>query len=48
MTKLKEIIKIKKKVYVHEEIRIGWFRFIFFRLGGKFTIRVELSKGWGN
>jgi hypothetical protein len=46
MTKIKEFIKIKKKVYIHEEIKIGIFRFVFYRFGKKFTIRLELSSGW--
>jgi len=39
-------IKIKKKVYVHESIKIGWFRLSYYRLGRKFCIRAEISKGW--
>jgi hypothetical protein len=47
MTKLKEIIKIRKKVYVHEEIRIGWFRFSFYMLGyKKICIRFEITRGF--
>lgn len=50
MTKLKvnPIIKIKKRVYVHESYQLGWFRFSFYRLGSKFTIRLEVSRGWEN
>jgi hypothetical protein len=48
MIKIKELIKLKKKVYIHEYIKIGWFRFCFYRLGNKFTIRLELSRGWEN
>ena len=46
MTKIKEIIRTKKQVYVYEEIKFGWFRFSFYRLQNKFTIRFELSRGW--
>ena len=42
------IIKIKNKVYIHRSIQIGWFRFAYYRLGKKFTLRIELSKGWEN
>ena len=42
------MIKIKKKVYIHESYKIGWFRFSFYRLGKRFTIRLEISKGWDN
>jgi len=42
------IIKIKSKIYCHRYIKIGWFRFAYYRLGKKFTIRIELSKGWDN
>jgi hypothetical protein len=45
---MKEIIRIRKKVYIYEEIKLGWFRFVFCRFGKKFTIRLELSKGWDN
>jgi len=40
------IIKIKKNVYIHEVWQLGWFRFSFYRLGKKFTIRLEVSSGW--
>lgn len=33
---------------IHWEIRIGWLRLVYFRLGKKITIRFELSKGWDN
>jgi hypothetical protein len=46
MTILKDLIKINKKVYVHEEIIIGWFRLSYYRYGKKLTIRFEISKGW--
>ena len=48
MIKIKELIRLKKKVYVYEEIKIGIFRFVFYRLGKKFCVRVELSSGWDN
>jgi hypothetical protein len=41
-------LKVKKNVYIHESYKIGWFRFVFYRLGKKFTIRLELSSGWDN
>ena len=46
MIKIKELIRFKKKVYIYEEIKIGIFRFVFYRLGKRFTIRLEISKGW--
>ena len=46
MSKIKEFIRCKKKVYVYEEIKIGCFRFCFYRLGKKFCIRFEVSYGW--
>jgi len=36
----------KKNIYIHKVYQLGWFRFSFYRLGKKFTIRIELSKGW--
>jgi hypothetical protein len=37
---------IKMKTYIHKTFRIGIFRFSFYRLGKRFTIRIELSRGW--
>lgn len=48
MTKIRKVIKLGKKVYIYEYIQIGWFRFVYYRLGNKFTIRFELSRGWDN
>ena len=39
-------IKIKNKMYLHREFRIGWIRFSYYKFGKKLTIRFELSKGW--
>jgi hypothetical protein len=33
-----------KYIYIHK--RLGWFRFSFYRLNKKLTIRFEISKGW--
>ena len=44
----KIMFKIKKAVYIHENYKIGWFRFSFYRLGWKFCVRIELSSGWEN
>jgi hypothetical protein len=41
-------IRTQKKVYIYEEIKLGWFRFSFYRLGYKFCLRIEISKGWDN
>jgi hypothetical protein len=41
-------IKIKHKLYIHSTYQLGWFRFSIYRLGKKFTIRLEVSKGWEN
>ena len=46
MKKIKEFIKFKKKVYIHEYYKIGWLRFSFYRLGKRFCIRCEISYGW--
>jgi hypothetical protein len=46
MKKIKEIIRLRKKVYIYEEIKLGWFRFSFYRLGWKFSIRLEIARGW--
>jgi len=40
------MIKIKRQIYIHESYTIGWFRFSFYRLGWKFCMRFELSRGW--
>ena len=36
----------KKKEYIHKQFQLGWFRFSFYKLGDKFTIRFEISEGW--
>jgi hypothetical protein len=36
----------KKKEYIHKQYKLGWFRFSFYKLHNKFTIRFEISKGW--
>jgi len=36
----------KLNKYTHIEKRVGLFRFSFYKLGQKFTVRFELSKGW--
>ena len=40
------IIRIKKKIYIHEIYQFGCFRFSFYRLGNKFSIRFSIEKGW--
>ena len=40
------IIRIKKKVYIHYIYQFGCFRFSFYRLGNKFSIRFSIEKGW--
>jgi len=40
------IIRIKNKVYIHQIYQIGWVRISFYRLGYRFTLRIELSRGW--
>ena len=40
------IIRIKKKIYIHEIYQFGWFRISYYRLGWKFTLRLEISRGW--
>jgi hypothetical protein len=42
------IIKLKSKVYIHESLQIGWFRFAYYRLGSKFSVRFEIARGWDN
>ena len=34
------------KKYIYLEIKISLFRFSFYKMKKKFTIRLELSKGW--
>ena len=56
MTKIKgckgikgiSLIKIKHKVYIHHIFQIGIFRFSFYILGKKFSVRFEICKGWDN
>ena len=40
------IIRIKKKVYIHYIYQFGWVRISYYRLGYRFTLRIELSRGW--
>jgi hypothetical protein len=42
------LIKIKHKIYLHHIFQIGIFRFSFYILGSKFSIRLEIAKGWEN
>jgi hypothetical protein len=46
MKTIKELIRFKKKVFIHESYQIGWFRFSFYRLGKKYSIRFSIEKGW--
>jgi len=46
MKKIKELIRFKKKVYIYEEIKVGIFRFSFYRFGKRFCVRLEISRGW--
>lgn len=50
MVKSKYITKIKKNklYYIHVNYRIGIFRFSFYKLGKRFTVRFEISRGWDN
>jgi len=34
--------------YIHKEIKIGIFRFSFYKLGKKWCIRFEMQNGWDN
>jgi hypothetical protein len=36
----------ERKKYHHLEIELGWFRFSFYKMRKKFTVRFEISKGW--
>jgi len=37
----------KKLNYIHKSFNIGkYFRFAFFKLNKKWTIRIEISDGW--
>jgi hypothetical protein len=44
--KKKQLIKIKHKVYIHHSCQIGWLRFSLYILGKKFSVRLELCRGW--
>jgi len=37
---------VKKKKYTHKIYQIGWLRFSYYRLGKRFCVRIEVSKGW--
>lgn len=37
---------MKRVRYIHKVIKIGNFRFSFYKLGKKITFRFEYSKGW--
>jgi len=41
-----KFIKYKKRIYIHETLKIGWLRVSFFRLGRRFSVRLEIAKGW--
>ena len=41
-----ERAELEKYSYIHKEFSLKWFRFSFFKLGKRFTLRLELSKGW--
>ena len=43
---LNNSIRLRKKVYIYEEIKIGFIRISYYRLGKKFTIRFEINYGW--
>jgi hypothetical protein len=43
---MKKLIKIKRKIYIHEIYQLGIFRFSFYRLGNKFCLRFEIAWGW--
>jgi len=43
---MKNIMRIKNIWYIYQEIKIGIFRFSFYRLGKKICIRFEISNGW--
>lgn len=38
--------EIQKYPYTHSDFSLGWFRFSFFKLGKRFTLRLELARGW--
>jgi|GEM_PF-2763294 len=38
--------ELQRYAYTHKEFTIGIFRFSFFKLGKKWTLRLEFSKGW--
>jgi len=41
-----ETIKINKTKQIHLRISLSIFKFTFFKLNNKFSIRIEISKGW--
>lgn len=38
--------EIKKPKYIHKTFCLGWFRFSFYWLEGKFSLRFSIEKGW--
>lgn len=36
----------RKAKYTHIVMQLGWFRFSLYRLGSRFSIRLEIAKGW--
>ncbi len=38
--------ELQRYSYIHKEIELGIFRFSFFKLSKRWTVRFELSKGW--
>jgi len=37
---------LQRYKYIHKEFTIGIFRFSFFRLDKKWSLRLEFSRGW--
>lgn len=37
---------MKHQNYIHKQFNIGWLRVSLYILGKKFTLRIEISKGW--
>jgi len=46
--KAKVEVKRKHEQYIHLRYTLGWFTLSIFRLGYRFSIRLEIARGWSN
>lgn len=43
---MKKYLGKKNLKYIHKVFHIGFIRIAFFKLGRRWTIRIEINKGW--